>query len=75
MRNNEIDNFRLDTDALAVLLANVKNEEHKAHALAFSNRLEALARHISCLGLNGIEAAELLRCEAARAEHDSQVQH
>lgn len=75
MRNNEISIYKTDPDALAVLLADIKTEEYKAHALGFSSRLQALALYITYEGLNGDEAAELLRDEATRVEHDSQEQH
>ena len=44
-------------------------------ALAVSIRLEALAIHITKEGMNGKEAAELLRREATRFENESQELH
>ncbi|HDC1606253.1 TPA: DUF2732 domain-containing protein [Salmonella enterica] len=75
MRNTEIRSFNTDSDALAVLLTDAKKEERKDRALAVSIRLEALATHITNKGLNGIEAAELLRREANRYENESQELH
>ncbi|EOI7988420.1 DUF2732 family protein [Enterobacter hormaechei] len=64
-----------DDDALASLFKEAKKEERKDRALAVSIRLEALATHIANKGLNGIEAAELLRREATRYENESQELH
>jgi len=75
MRNTEIRNFNTESDALAVLLTAAKNEERKDRALAVSIRLEALAIHITKNGMNGNEAAELLRLEATRYENESQELH
>ncbi|ELZ9926911.1 DUF2732 domain-containing protein [Cronobacter malonaticus] len=75
MRNTESRSFSTDSDALAVLLTDAKKEERKDRALAVSIRLEALATHITNKGLNGIEAAELLRREATRYENESQELH
>ncbi|KKA55720.1 DUF2732 domain-containing protein [Enterobacter roggenkampii] len=75
MRNTETRSFHTDSDALAVLLTDAKKEERKDRALAVSIRLEALATHIAKKGLNGIEAAELLRREATRYENESQELH
>lgn len=75
MSNTETRNFHTDSDALAVLLTDAKKEERKDRALAVSIRLEALATHIANKGLNGIEAAELLRREATRYENESQDLH
>lgn len=75
MRNTESRSFNTDSDTLAVLLTDAKKEERKGRALAVSIRLEALATHITNKGLNGIEAAELLRREATRYENESQELH
>lgn len=75
MRNTETRSFNYDSDALAMLLKNAKREERKDRALAVSIRLEALAIHITKEGMNGTEAAELLRREAIRFEHESQEMH
>ncbi len=75
MRNTETRKFKTDNDALTVLLTAAKNEERKDRALAVSIRLESLAIHITQQGLNGKEAAELLRREAARFENESQELH
>ena len=75
MQNIEPRQFKVDKEALAVLLEEAKSEERKGRALAVSIRLEALATHITNKGLNGIEAAELLRREATRYENESQELH
>ncbi|APG20023.1 hypothetical protein L378_00694 [Klebsiella pneumoniae MGH 32] len=75
MQNIETRNFEADNDVLVSLLNKAKNEERRDRALAVSIRLEALAIHIAREGLNGVEAAELLRREAARYENESQELH
>ncbi|WP_222888588.1 DUF2732 domain-containing protein [Enterobacter sp. C2] len=75
MRNTETRNYTVDSDVLTVLLTAAKNDERKDRALAVSIRLESLAIHITQQGLNGKEAAELLRREAARFENESQELH
>lgn len=64
-----------ETDQLMAVIDIAKREERKGRALAVSIRLEALATHITNRGLNGIEAAELLRREANRYENESQELH
>lgn len=64
-----------ENDQLMAVIDIAKREERKGRALAFSIRLEALATHITNKGLNGIEAAELLRREATRYENESQELH
>ena len=75
MRNTEPRSFNTDSDTLALLLTDAKKEERKDRALAVSIRLEALAIHITKEGMNGKEAAELLRREATRFENESQELH
>ncbi|EPY4785354.1 DUF2732 family protein [Klebsiella pneumoniae] len=75
MQNIEIRQFKVDKDALAVLLDEAKSEERKGRALAVSIRLEALATNITNKGLSAIEVAELLRREATRYENESQELH
>ncbi|EHC1603529.1 DUF2732 domain-containing protein [Escherichia coli] len=75
MRNTEPRSFNTDSDTLAVLLTDAKKEERKDRALAVSIRLKALAIHITKEGMNGTEAAELLRREATRYENESQELH
>lgn len=75
MRNIENRNYETDNTALVSLLNKAKNEERKDRALAVSLRLEALAIHIIREGMDGIEAAELLRREALRYENESQELH
>ncbi|ELY4855547.1 TPA: DUF2732 family protein [Klebsiella variicola subsp. variicola] len=67
--------FVAETDPLMAVIDIAKREERKGRALAVSIRLEALATHIANKGLNGIEAAELLRREATRYENESQELH
>ena len=64
-----------ENDQLMAVIDIAKREERKGRALAVSIRLEALAIHITNRGLNGIEAAELLRREATRYENESQELH
>ncbi|ARD58954.1 hypothetical protein Y71_03120 [Kosakonia radicincitans DSM 16656] len=75
MQNIETRNFEADNDVLVSMLNKAKNEERRDRALAVSIRLEALAIHIAREGLNGVEAAELLRREAIRYENESQELH
>lgn len=75
MQNIEPRQFKVDKEALAVLLEEAKSEERKGRALAVSIRLEALATHIDNKGMSAIEAAELLRREATRYENESQEPH
>ncbi|HBQ9157487.1 TPA: DUF2732 domain-containing protein [Klebsiella pneumoniae] len=67
--------FEAESDPLMAVIDIAKLEERKGRALAVSIRLEALATHITNKGLNGIEAAELLRREATRYENESQELH
>lgn len=67
--------FVAESDPLIAVIDIAKREERKGRALAVSIRLEALATHIANKGLNGIEAAELLRREATRYENESQELH
>lgn len=75
MRNIEKHKFVADNTALVSLLNKAKKEERKDRALAVSLRLEALAIHITREGMDGKEAAELLRREALRYENESQELH
>lgn len=67
--------FVAETDSLMAVIDIAKREERKGRALAVSIRLEALATHITNEGLNGVKAAELLRCEATCYENESQELH
>ncbi|MFA7907317.1 DUF2732 family protein [Enterobacter cloacae] len=67
--------FVAESDPLMAVIDMAKREERKGRALAVSIRLEALATHIANKGLNGIEAADLLRREATRYENESQELH
>lgn len=68
-------NFTGESDSFMAVIDIAKREERKGRALAVSIRLEALATHIANKGMNGIEAAELLRREAARYENESMELH
>ncbi|MGA7586745.1 MAG: DUF2732 family protein [Rouxiella badensis] len=70
---NILENTR--NEKLVLMLNEAKKEERKDRALAVSIRLEALAIHITQKGMNGKEAAELLRREATRYENESQELH
>ncbi len=67
--------FVAESDPLMAVIDTAKREERKGRALAVSIRLEALAFHITNKGLNGVEAAELLRREATRYENESMELH
>lgn len=67
--------MRNDEGFLNALLNKARAEERKGRALAVSIRLEGLAIHIISDGLNGKEAAELLRCEAARYVNEAEEMH
>ncbi|HFL8073342.1 TPA: DUF2732 family protein [Klebsiella pneumoniae] len=67
--------FVAESDPLMAVIDIAKREERKGRALAVSIRLEALATHIANKGLNGVEAAELLRREATRYENESLELH
>lgn len=61
-----------ESDALHALLTAARYDERKGRAQAVADRLAAMATHISRQGLNGIEAAELIRHEAQRYRDESQ---
>lgn len=60
---------------LSQLFNEARMDERKSCAFAVSIRMEALAIHILQKGMNGVEAAELLRREATRFENESQELH
>lgn len=60
-----------DDADLFQLLNETRLDERKSCAFAVSIRMEALAIHILKEGMNGVEAAELLRREVARYEAES----
>jgi len=64
-----------EDEALNTLLTAVRNDERKGRAQAVAGRLAAMATHISRQGLNGIEAAELIRDEAQRYRDESGELH
>ncbi|MCV7757014.1 DUF2732 domain-containing protein [Pluralibacter gergoviae] len=75
MQNELPKMFLPEPDQLMAVIDIAKREERKGRALAVSIRLEAIATHIANRGMSAIEAAELLRREAARYENESQELH
>lgn len=76
MRDTQIKPMGIGTELNTEALLNAaRNEERKDKALAVSIRLEALAIHITRKAMSGTEAAELLRQEALRFEHEFQELH
>lgn len=73
MRNSEtrITKTGPDDAGLFQLFNETRMDERKSCAFAVSIRMEALAIHILKEGMNGVEAAELLRREVARYEAES----
>lgn len=67
--------FHADSDALAVLLTEARNDERKDRALAVSIRLQALVIHITQKEMGSKEIVELIRREAVRYENESQELH
>ena len=67
--------FNAESDPLMAVIDIAKKEERKARAVAVSIRLEALAVHIATKRMSCLEAAELLRGEAARYENESLELH
>lgn len=73
MRNRETRTATTGPDdaGLFQLFNETRLDERKSCAFAVSIRMEALAIHILKEGMNGVEAAELLRREVARYEAES----
>ncbi|HHS9517158.1 TPA: DUF2732 family protein [Klebsiella quasipneumoniae subsp. similipneumoniae] len=73
MRNSETRTTKTGQDdaCLFQLFNETRLDERKSCAFAVSIRMEALAIHILKEGMNGVEAAELLRREVARYEAES----
>ena len=73
MRNREtrITKTGPDDAGLFQLFNETRLDERKSCAFAVSIRMEALAINILKEGMNGVEAAELLRREVARFEAES----
>ncbi|HEJ9268000.1 MULTISPECIES: DUF2732 family protein [Enterobacteriaceae] len=73
MRNSEthITKTGPDDAGLFQLFNETRLDERKSCAFAVSIRMEALAIHILKEGMDGVEAAELLRREVARYEAES----
>jgi hypothetical protein len=66
---------RTENEALNALITAARADERKDRAQAVAARLAAMATHISRQGLNGIEAAELIRHEAQRYRDESEELH
>ncbi|ELY2856293.1 DUF2732 family protein [Cronobacter dublinensis] len=75
MRNIEIHKYNEDVETITALLNNARMDERKGRAQVFSERLAELAAHINQQGLNGVEAAELIRREAERYDNESRELH
>jgi len=73
MRKSETRNIKTGPDdaGLFQLFNETRLDERKSCAFAVSIRMEELAIHILKEGMNGVEAAELLRGEVARYEAES----
>lgn len=73
MRNSETRTTKTGPDdaGLFQLFNETRLDKRKSCAFAVSIRMEALAIHILKEGMNGVEAAELLRREVARYEAES----
>ncbi|HDT2129058.1 TPA: DUF2732 domain-containing protein [Enterobacter roggenkampii] len=73
MRNSKTCTNKTGSDdaGLFQLFNETRLDERKSCAFAVSLRMEALAIHILKEGMNGVEAAELLRRKVARYEAES----
>ncbi|MBP2166991.1 hypothetical protein J2125_000183 [Erwinia toletana] len=72
MRNVEVKQMVIGADFNTETLLNAaRNDERKNKALAVSIRMEALAIFITRTEMSGADAAELLRQEAQRFEHEA----
>jgi hypothetical protein len=73
LRNSETRTTKTGPDdaGLFQMFNETRLDERKSCAFAVSIRMEALAIHILKEGMNGVEAAELLRREVARYEAES----
>ena len=75
MRNIETHKYNEDVETITALLNNARMDERKGRARVVSERLAELAAHINQQGLNGVEAAELIRREAERYDNESRELH
>lgn len=75
MRNIETHKYNEDVEIITALLNNARMDERKGRAQVVSERLAELAAHINQQGLNGVEAAELIRREAERYDNESRELH
>lgn len=75
MRNIETHKYNEDVETITALLNNARMDERKGRAQVVSERLAELAAHINQQGLNGVEAAELIRREAEHYDNESRELH
>ncbi|MGD8162496.1 DUF2732 family protein [Pantoea sp. FN0307] len=75
MRNIETYKYNEDVENITAFLNNARMDERKGRAQVVSERLAELAAHINQQGLNGVEAAELIRREAERYDNESRELH
>ncbi|MDU4942928.1 MAG: DUF2732 family protein [Mixta calida] len=75
MRNIENHKYKDDVESMTALLNSARMDERKGRAQVVSERLAEIAEHIHQQGLNGVEAAELIRREAQRYQNESQELH
>ena len=62
-------------DSVLLELNAARLDERKNAAACFSSRLEVIACYITKRALTGIEAAEALRNEAVRIQHEAEDIH
>ncbi|YCI30137.1 DUF2732 domain-containing protein [Erwinia sp. PK3-005] len=75
MRNIETRTYSEEVESITALLNNARMDERKGRAQVVSERLAELAAHINQQGLNGVEAAELIRREAERYDNEARELH
>ncbi|PWV88032.1 DUF2732 family protein [Pantoea ananatis] len=72
MKNIETRKFDANVEQLSTIITSARAEERAERGLQVARRLTDLAMRIQQNGLNGVEAAELLRQEAERYESEAQ---
>ncbi|WNK67608.1 DUF2732 family protein [Pantoea agglomerans] len=72
MRNIETRKFDADVEQLSAIITSARAEERAERGLQVARRLTEIAMRIQQKGLNGVEAAELLRQEAERYQTEAQ---
>ncbi|WP_210459537.1 DUF2732 family protein [Pantoea ananatis] len=75
MRNIEKHNFSADVEQLTTIITTARAEERAERGLMCARRLNELAIRIQQQGLNGVEAAELIRQEAERYQTEARELH